>query len=113
MFSYTKAKALFTLMNLVVVVKSNFLAVILPKAAKEVGFDWRNSMLKMGKKWKKKRQKVQKSLKKEGKRRKIEKKVTKRCKKTCKIAQPIQKPLSMLKWVRFCGAKLHSQNEEE
>jgi hypothetical protein len=62
---------------------------------------------------KKKRQKVQKSYKKAGRRRKIEKKVTKRRKKTYKIAHPIQKPPSMLKWVRFCGGKFRSQNEGE
>jgi len=30
-----------------------------------------------------------------------------------KIAHPIQMPRSMLKWVRFCGAKFRSQNKAD
>ena len=33
------------------------------------------------------------------------------CKKAHKISHPIQIAPSMLKWVRFCGAKFRPQNE--
>ena len=54
--------------------------------------------------------KDEKKHKKRKKRKKREKNDTFLTKKAHKISHPIQKLLSMLKWVRFCGAKFPSQN---